>query len=108
MSDLLLITTTSDDSDSLVAIARYLVEERLAACAQVGGPCKSYYFWDGKLTDSTEFSLTAKSTVLLFSEVVLAIKGLHSYTLPEIIATPILDCSSEYRNWVLSQLKSNP
>lgn len=94
-----LITVPSQESGE--AIARRLVEQRLAACVNLVGPIRSLFTWEGKLNDEQEFMLVAKTTSDLFEDgLVPAVKSLHPYQVPEIIALPILMGSTEYLDWI--------
>lgn len=81
-------------------IAKSLVERRLAACVNIVQGVQSLYRWQGKLTSSVEWMLTAKTTLTRFEEVREAIEASHSYQVPEIIALPIFTGSSAYLNWI--------
>ena len=106
MSDCCIVTTTSDKRDSLEAIAKKLIELRLAACCQISGPVESHYRWEGKVESAEEWICTAKTTTARLEEVISQIKSLHHYDEPEIIATPIVGGSDGYLNWIREQVGS--
>ena len=101
----LLVSTTSDSRETLERIAPNLLAQRLAACVQISGPITSHYWWNGALTKSEEFLLTAKCPEAGFPAVEAAIRGLHNYDVPEIIGVPVV-ASTDYAEWVLRETQS--
>lgn len=84
-------------------IAEKIVTERLAACVNVlgdGTSVKSFYIWEGKLQKETEIILFIKTTPDLLSRLEKRIKELHSYTVPEFIALPIVFGGQSYLRWI--------
>lgn len=81
-------------------IARALVETRLAACVSVLPGVTSFFSWEGKLSMETEVLLIVKSKRELFQKLCEAVKKIHSYSVPEIIALPIVEGASDYLKWV--------
>jgi periplasmic divalent cation tolerance protein len=96
-------TTTATKADAQ-RIAVALVEQRLAACVQVGGPITSCYRWQGAIETSDEWLCTAKTTRDAYPRVEQAIRGLHPYDEPEIIALPIVAGSAGYLAWLGAQV----
>jgi periplasmic divalent cation tolerance protein len=76
------------------------VEQKLAACVQITAPIASTYRWKGKVETVCEWHCLIKTREELYSKVETAIKKLHSYETPEIIAVPIIKGSSEYLSWL--------
>jgi periplasmic divalent cation tolerance protein len=83
------------------AIARVLVEERLAACANVLPGVTSIYRWEGKVQRDSEVLLVVKTTDANLPALIQRVKELHSYQVPEIVALPITGGSPEYLTWLL-------
>jgi periplasmic divalent cation tolerance protein len=81
-------------------VALLLVEERLAACAQVIGPVSSVYHWQGDVERAAEWYCHLKTTRTRFPALRARIRQLHPYQVPEIIAIPIVDGDSDYLRWV--------
>jgi periplasmic divalent cation tolerance protein len=104
MANFIQIATTTATRDEAEQIARMLVDARLAACAQVAGPVKSVYHWQGKVEEGDEWLCTLKTREDLFSKVESAIREVHSYQCPEIMATPIVAISDDYRAWLDREL----
>ena len=98
------VMTTTETKEQAMAIARHLVEEKLAACVQICGPMESIYRWKGKIETAPEFLCLVKTREDLFPQVESAIKKLHSYETPEIIAVPIVRGSAEYLTWIDDEL----
>ena len=82
-------------------IARAVVEQRLAACANVvRSPVESFYTWKGKLESAREHLLLIKTTAQRLSPLEREVKRLHPYDLPEFIAFPITEGSPAYLSWL--------
>ena len=81
-------------------IARTVVEERLAACANLLGAIKSIYWWDGKVCEGEEVSLVLKTSEGRKTELIKRIKELHSYDCPCIVCLPIADGNPDFLNWI--------
>ncbi len=94
------ISTTTETKDQAQKIAKYLVEQKMAACVQITGPIESTYRWKGKVEIASEYLCLIKTRTSLFKKVETAIKELHPYETPEIIAVPIVKGSKEYLNWL--------
>lgn len=98
------IVTTTDSQESAARLASALIERRLAACVQVQGPIQSTYRWQGAVESSTEWVCTMKTSRAKFPELRTAIEELHSYDVPEIVATEIVDGSEAYLGWLADSL----
>lgn len=99
-----IISTTTDDESIANLIAATLLQKHLVACVQ-SHMIQSQYHWQGALEKSHETMLQMKSKVSLFEEIKTEIEALHSYDVPEIIMTPILDGNHEYLEWLGKELK---
>jgi periplasmic divalent cation tolerance protein len=97
------ITTTETEEDAR-RLARELVSRRLVACAQVSGPIRSYYWWNGSLEEAEEWRCVMKTMSYLYTRVEAAIRELHPYTLPQILAVPVQTALAEYMAWVQENL----
>ncbi len=104
MTGFVQITTTTATEQQAEQIARALVDERLAACVQITGPIRSVYRWQAKVEQATEWLCVVKSRQSLFNAVESKIRELHPYECPEIVATPIVDGTKAYLNWLNDQL----
>lgn len=93
------VLTTVDSLDEAQAIARALVERRLAACVQIS-KIDSVYEWQGAVQSEPEFRLFAKTVKSRYAEVESAILELHSYDLPAVYSIDIEDAHGPYADWV--------
>jgi periplasmic divalent cation tolerance protein len=100
MAEYLQVVTTIDSEEAAERIAAALVEQRLAACVQVLGPIASTYRWQGKVESAREWLCLAKTAASRYDELEAAIRELHPYEEPEIVATPIVAGSAGYLDWV--------
>ena len=96
----LAVLTNLPDSESAFNLARELVALRLAACANVLAPATSFYRWEGRGEQATEFPVLLKTTVDRYPELERAIRSRHPYDLPEIIAWPVDRGLPAYLEWV--------
>ena len=96
----LIVMTNAPDREIALKIARALIERKLAACVNILAECTSVYRWRGKLETATEVPLLIKTRAAIYPELEAAIKSLHPYELPEIVAVPIERGSPEYLEWV--------
>ena len=108
MSDLIQVITTVDSKEVADALANELVKLRLAACVQIDGPIGSIYRWKDKIESAEEFRLTVKTRRGVYHEVEQAIRGHHTYDVPEIVAVPVVVASSSYSDWLDDQIDDNP
>ncbi len=106
-SKLLVIFTTCGSKEDADKLARLLVEKRLAACAQVSGPITSFYWWEDKLQEDTEWQVKFKVLASNFEKAECLIKANHPYDLPQIIALPVERALSEFINWVAKETQGN-
>src|SRR5262244_166013 len=107
MVEFLQVTTTAGTREVAERIAVELVDRRLAACAQVGGPITSTYRWQGNVESAEEWTCTAKTSHAQMAAIREVLKRLHPYEVPELIATPIVDGSEAYFKWLGEQLTSS-
>ena len=84
-------------------LARALVDERLAACVNRIATVQSVYRWEGKLEQSEEQLLIIKTQRRLFAALEKRVRELHSYSVPEIVALPIIEGSQDYLRWLGDQ-----
>ena len=104
MTDKIVVLCTCDSDELARRVARELVEQRLAACANILPGARSVYRWKDQIEDAEEFLLIIKSRRLLFDQLRAAIEKLHTYEIPEIIALPIVDGSESYLAWLDHEL----
>lgn len=98
-----IFTTVARKSDA-ERIADVLSKKNLSACTQIVGPITSVYRWKGKLEKSKEWLCIIKTKRILYKNIEKAIKDIHPYKLPEIVATPIIQGSREYLGWIRKEV----
>ena len=94
------VLTNLPDSESAFNLAREVVHLRLAACANVLAPATSFYRWEGREERAAEVPVLMKSTEARYPDLEQAIKRLHPYSVPEIVAWPVDRGLPEYLAWV--------
>lgn len=98
-----LILVSSGSEQEAAEIARKLVDEKLAACVSITSPVRSFFYWDGSISDEKEYLLIIKTREKLFEEISKRILELHSYEVPEIISVPVSRGYPPYINWLLKE-----
>ena len=99
----LLVFTNLPDRAAAQALAAALIERRLAACVNVLGECTSVYRWKGQVESSAEVPVLIKTTAARYPALEQAIRGLHPYEVPEIVAVPISHGLPQYLDWVATE-----
>ena len=94
------IFVTTSSSAEAAKIGRALVEEKLVACANIVPQVRSIYRWQGKICDEPEALMVLKTRSGRIQKIIKRVRSLHSYTVPEIIALPIVAGSKEYLRWI--------
>jgi periplasmic divalent cation tolerance protein len=100
METFLQVVTTTGSREEADAIADALVHARLAACVQIVGPVESRYWWKGGVEVAQEWLCVAKTTGARYPALEDAVRELHSYDVPEIVALPVTVGSEPYLRWV--------
>jgi len=100
MSQSIVVLTTVSSEEEGSVIAKVLVEEQLAACVNMIPKVRSFYIFEGTFCEDMEVQLLIKTNSENFAALEKMIKELHSYSLPEIIAIPIVQASKEYLHWI--------
>lgn len=94
---MVLVTAPEKDAERL---ARALVEERLAACANLAPKVISFYWWEGKLNRDGETLIIFKTARRLVPKLLARMKELHTYQVPEFLALPVREANPDYARWV--------
>jgi len=102
-TEVLLVLTNCPDDGTASRMARALVENRLAACVNELPPVNSTYRWQGGVEEATEVPLLIKCTRERYAAVEEAIRQLHPYTVPEIVALPVTVGYAPYLRWVADE-----
>lgn len=105
MTDKLVILTTIDKEEHAVKIATVLVERRLAACVNLLPLGISIYRWKEKVLRDHEYLLLIKTSAHLFNEIRDALREIHTYDLPEMIALPVEVGEEKVLEWIDASVK---
>ena len=100
MTEFIQVFMTAEKKEKAENIASAMVEKRLAACAQLLGPIRSTYWWEEKIETSEEWLCIMKSRKDLFEKLEKAIREMHPYATPEIVALPITSGNRDYLKWL--------
>lgn len=106
MTEIVLVLTTVADNDEAEALARQLVDERLAACVNLHSPMLSFYRWKGQVERDAERQIVIKTTRDRVPALEKRLRELHAYELPEFLVLPIDGGSAAYLGWVDDQTRS--
>ena len=101
----IVILITAKDIKEAKKISEALVQRKLIACANIIQGVKSFFWWEGKVDRADEVLLILKTQKRLFKKIVTAVKSLHSYSVPEVIALPIIDGHKDYLRWISGSLR---
>jgi periplasmic divalent cation tolerance protein len=99
-----IVLVTAKDFEEAGKISKALVKRRLAACVNVVPQVSSNFWWKDKLETSKESLLIIKTKESLVPDIVKAVKKLHGYSVPEIIALPIIGGSEDYLDWIENEV----
>lgn len=105
MSDIVTVYATFADGDEASRIAKLVVEERLAACANILAPCTAIYRWQGAVEEAREVPALFKTRADLAPELIERIRELHSYDVPAAVAWPIAHALPGYANWLVAETR---
>lgn len=96
----IVVLVTASSSDEAERLGRLVVSSRLGACANIVKGVQSIFRWDDKINAENECLMIIKTTMDRFSDLEAAIRDHHSYSVPEIIALPIVRGSESYLKWI--------
>jgi periplasmic divalent cation tolerance protein len=97
-----LFTVFANDEEAR-GIARTLIEEELAACANILGSCHSIYRWQGKIEESEEVAALFKTRTNLTAKLIARLTELHSYQVPAAVVWPVAEALPAYASWVTDE-----
>jgi periplasmic divalent cation tolerance protein len=100
MPDIVTVYATFGSEEEARYVARTLVEEGLAACANILSPCRSIYRWQGEVEEADEIPVLFKTAAARADAVLARIAELHSYDVPAAMVWPIADALGGYGEWV--------
>jgi len=99
-ADKAVVLVTTGTSEEAEKIAQLLLNRRKVACVNIVPGVHSVFWWQGKLDSARESLLIAKTRTSLVPQVVDLVRGAHSYTVPEIIALPVVAGNQDYLEWI--------
>ena len=108
MPDYIEVRSTTDSREEANKICNAVVEARLAACAQVSGPIRSTYWWQGKIERADEYFLTDEDHPGQFRDLAQVIRENHFYDVPDIVAVPIVPAPMTISNGLAPRRESAP
>ena len=103
MTAIVSVYATFADAAEAERIAGAVVDERLAACANLLGACTSIYRWQGKAERTDEAAALFKARADKAEALVARIAELHSYEVPCIVVWPIEAALPAYAAWVKAE-----
>ena len=101
--EVFVVLVTVANKEEAVRIGEGMVNARLAACANVIPGIQSIYRWKGKVVKAQEVLLILKSTKPRYRALEKAVKAMHTYETPEIIALQVKEGFDRYIGWVHSE-----
>lgn len=104
--DVLLVISNLPDRASAERVAHALIDSHAAACVNILAECTSVYRWQGKTENAREVPLLIKTTRNAYPRLEAAIRALHPYELPEIVAVPVSTGLPGYLQWVAQETQS--
>jgi periplasmic divalent cation tolerance protein len=108
MTNKIVVFSTCGSAEEAQALARKLLEARLAACVNLLMQIRSFYWWKGKVEEAGEWLLIIKTSREHFERVRVLLETSHSYELPEVLALPVIEGSPNYLDWLDRELDPAP
>ena len=104
--DIIVVYCTVPSKKLAKEITKVLMKHKLVACVSMIENVKSVFSWDGEVCEEKEVLMMIKTRRANYGKVKLVIEDMHSYSVPEIIALPIVDCSEDYLKWLIKETES--
>ena len=105
-SSCIVVLTTLPSLSQAHRISEQILKKRLAACVNVVGPVRSFFWWKGKIDRTSEHLLLIKTRASRFSRLRRFLERVHPYSVPEILALPIKAGNAPYLNWLRREVPS--
>jgi len=105
MTDVVTLFITTASQEEARKVARAVLDKKRAACVNIIPGVRSLYWWQGNLEEAEEWLLVAKTRAALVDELVAEVKRAHSYSVPEIIAMPVVAGNPDYLDWVRDETR---
>jgi len=94
------VLVTAPNVSQAKKIAHFLLKEKLVACVNIINNLESFFWWQGKIDRAKESLLIIKTKKSLVGKLIKAVKSKHPYSVPEIIALPIILGNKDYLSWI--------
>lgn len=104
--DIIVINCTVPNKKIAKSITKILIKHKLAACVNMIDKVTSIFSWEGEICEEKEVLLLIKTRRSNYGKIKLVIEDMHPYTVPEIIALPIVDCSEDYLKWLVRETEA--
>jgi len=101
--DIIVINCTVPNKKIAKDITKILMKHKLAACVSMVENVKSIFSWEGEICEEKEILMMIKTRRANYGKIKLVIEDIHTYSVPEIIALPIIDCSEDYLKWIAKE-----
>jgi len=108
MTDAMMVLTTLPGADAAAELAKALVGEKLAACANILPALRSIYRWQGKIQDDNEVLVLLKTRRSLYGKLEARILELHPYDVPEVLAFDVAQGQKAYLEWLTRETNPSP
>lgn len=95
-----MVFITVPTKEDAIKISDYIVEKSLGACVNIMELFQSTFFWKGNIEREKEFLLIVKTKREKFEDLKISVKSMHPYTVPEIVAVPIVIGNEDYLGWI--------
>ena len=104
--DIIVIYCTVPNKKLAKDITKVLMKHKLAACVSMIENVRSTFSWEGDVCEEKEVLMMIKTRRSNYGKIKLVIEDMHSYSVPEIIALPVVDCSEDYLKWLIRETES--
>lgn len=101
------VVTTAGSREAADRLADAVVTARLAACAQVTGPIRSTYWWQGRIETAEEWQVVFKTTADRYPTLETHVRDHHPYDVPEILCLPVVAGNPDYLEWLVDQTRTS-
>ena len=105
MSDVRIVLITAPDREVAAGLGRALVEERLAACANLVPQITSIYRWEGAVQEDSEVLMVVKTSAGRVAALTERVLALHPYEVPEVLVLPVESGAATYLDWVRASVE---
>lgn len=95
-----LVYMTAANAREAQRIGKALLDQRLAACVNILGPIRSMYWWEGRVCRGKEIALIAKTRARLVGALTEAVRAVHSYKVPCIVAMKLFAGNADFLAWI--------